>query len=640
MLNHLRSRLHLCIFDRRIDVFFNFLKQQIEKFMLRKIHILLVMMLLGAFTSVAASVKLYESPARGKRTIEVGDMFYIYIEVSDVDGRPEIPSNIGGSKVMYFDHTGQSSRMSNVNGHVTQSTSNTWTVTLRAQKEGTYTFGPISVGGIKSNQLKYTIGKAQAGNPQIPGGIDPDQGRQDSNTDKPKFIGKGDGNLFMKASVSESNIYEQQALVYTVKLYTTYDAIKFIGATAAPKFDGFVVEESKSISNSLDYETLNGKTYATAVIARYIIFPQMTGQLKVIGNTYTVSVDQREYYHDPFWGNMAVSSPLQLNVSPNDLTINVKPLPSPKPADFSGGVGKFTIASQLKTNTFKTNQAASIEYIVTGTGNLKYIQLPDLSTLYPSQLEVYTPKTDVKANVGSTNVSGSVSFDYSFMPLEEGDFRIPPVKLVYFNPETGKYETSTSKEYNITVGKGKSSGKSQTNTRLKFNPDLHKVNLDDLSNNHQPIIYGFTYWLFYIIPFVALIVAVIAYRRYIKSHADMVALNSKRANKLARRRLRKASAAMKGGNVDLFYDELLIAMWGYLGDKLKMPTSELMRDNIRTMLESKDIPQNNISNLLDILDRCEFAKYSPESGKAGMNEMYNSAIDAINQLEKSFKSAK
>lgn len=609
--------------------------------MLRKIYILLIMMLSIALSSMAASVKLYESPARGKRAIEVGDMFYIYIEVSDVDGRPEIPSKIGGAKVMYFDHTGQSSSMTNVNGHVTQSTSNTWTVTLRAQKEGTYTLGPISVNGVKSNQLKYTIGKAQPGHAQIPGGnVSTDSRNADDGSGKPKFIGKGDGNLFMRATVSESNVYEQQALVYTVKLYTTYDAIKFIGATAAPKFDGFVVEESKAISNSLDYETFNGKTYATAVIARYIIFPQMTGKLKVVGNTYTVSVDQREYYHDPFWGNMAVSSPLQLNVTPNDLTINVKPLPLPKPADFSGGVGRFTVSSQLKTNSFKTNQAASIEYIVTGTGNLKYIQLPDLSTLYPAQLEVYTPKTDVKANVGSANVSGSVSFDYSFMPLEEGDFRIPPVSLVYFNPENGKYETTTSKEYGITVGKGKSSGKSQTNTRLKFNPDLHKVEAKDLSNNHEPIIYKFSYWLFFIIPFIQLVTSVIVYRNYLRSHADMAALNSRRANKLARRRLRKASAAMKVGNVDLFYDELLIAIWGYLSDKLKMPTSELMRDNIKSVLESKEISQDNIGNLLDILDRSEYAKYSPESGKAGMNEMYNSAIDAINRLEKSFKSTK
>ncbi len=582
----------------------------------------------------SASVKLYDSPARGKRSIEVGDMFYIYIEVSDIDGRPEFPSNVGGAKVMYFEHTGQSSRMSNINGKVTQSTSNTWTATLRAQKEGTYTLGPISVSGVKSNQLTYTIGKADPTNQKGPQSQLSTPG---NDTDKPKFIGKGDGNLFMKATVSSSNVYEQQAIVYTVKLYTTYDAIKFIGATAAPKFDGFVVEESKAISNSLEYETYNGKTYATAVIARYIIFPQMTGQLKVSGNTYTVSVDQREYYHDPFWGNMAVSSPLQLNVTPNDLTVNVKALPSPKPADFSGGVGKFTISSQLKSNDFKTNQAASIEYIVTGTGNLKYVQLPDLSTLYPPQLEVYTPETDIKSNVGSSNVSGSVSFDYSFMPLEEGDFKIPSVKLVYFNPETGNYETSSSNEYNITVGKGKSSGKSQTNTRLKFNPDLKVVNLSELSKVHSPIIYRFAYWLWFIIPFMALCatVAVMIYHK--KTHSDMAALNSRRANKLARKRLRKVYSAMRSGNVELFYDEMLTAMWGYLGDKLKMPTSELMRDNIKYVLESKDIPQEEISAMLEILDKCEFAKYSPASGKGDMKDVYESAISIINSLEKSFK---
>lgn len=588
----------------------------------------------------ASSVKLTESPARGKRAIEVGDVFYIYIEVTDLRDRPSVPSSVPGAKILYFDHTAQMSQMTSVNGNVRQSTSDTWTVTLKAQKEGTFSFGPVSVGGVKSNVLRYTIGKQGSSG----GGREPSRQQPSAATDddssKPKFIGKGDGNLFMRASVSETNVYEQQALVYTVKLYTTYDAIKFIGATAAPKFDGFVVEESKAISNSLSYETYNGKSYATAVIARYIIFPQMTGQLKVVGNTYTVSVDQREYYHDPFWGNMAVSSPLQLNVSPNDLVVNVRPLPAPKPADFSGGVGKFTLASQLKSKDFKTNQAASIEYIVTGTGNLKYVQLPDLSTLYPAQLEVYTPTTDVKANVGSSNVSGSVSFDYSFMPLEEGTFKIPSIRLVYFNPETGKYETSESKSYDITVGKGKSSGKSQTNSRLRFDPELQDVDASDLSLVHIPYIYKWVYWLWFILPFAMLSISGIVYRNYMKSHADLAAFNSRRANKLAGRRLRKAYANMKKGNVEAFYDELLIALWGYLGDKLKMPTSELMRDNIKAVLDRNGIPEEQTARLLETLDNCEYVKYSPDSGKASMKKSYDEAIDVINSLERSFKKIK
>lgn len=608
--------------------------------MFRRIAILLFAALVFGLCANAASVKLTESPARGKRAIEVGDVFYIYIEVTDLRDRPSVPSSVPGAKILYFDHTAQMSQMTSVNGNVRQSTSDTWTVTLKAQKEGTFSFGPVSVGGVKSNVLRYTIGKQGSSG----GGREPSRQQPSAATDddssKPKFIGKGDGNLFMRASVSETNVYEQQALVYTVKLYTTYDAIKFIGATAAPKFDGFVVEESKAISNSLSYETYNGKSYATAVIARYIIFPQMTGQLKVVGNTYTVSVDQREYYHDPFWGNMAVSSPLQLNVSPNDLVVNVRPLPAPKPADFSGGVGKFTLSSQLKSKDFKTNQAASIEYIVTGTGNLKYVQLPDLSTLYPAQLEVYTPTTDVKANVGSSNVSGSVSFDYSFMPLEEGTFKIPSIRLVYFNPETGKYETSESKGYDITVGKGKSSGKSQTNSRLRFDPELQDVDASDLSLVHIPYIYKWVYWLWFILPFAMLSISGIVYRNYMKSHADLAAFNSRRANKLAGRRLRKAYANMKKGNVEAFYDELLIALWGYLGDKLKMPTSELMRDNIKAVLDRNGIPEEQTARLLETLDNCEYVKYSPDSGKASMKKSYDEAIDVINSLERSFKKIK
>lgn len=608
--------------------------------MFRRIAILLFASLVFGLCANAASVKLTESPARGKRAIEVGDVFYIYIEVTDLRDRPSVPSSVPGAKILYFDHTAQMSQMTSVNGNVRQSTSDTWTVTLKAQKEGTFSFGPVSVGGVKSNVLRYTIGKQGTSGSGRETSRQQSSAAADDDSSKPKFIGKGDGNLFMRASVSETNVYEQQALVYTVKLYTTYDAIKFIGATAAPKFDGFVVEESKAISNSLSYETYNGKSYATAVIARYIIFPQMTGQLKVVGNSYTVSVDQREYYHDPFWGNMAVSSPLQLNVSPNDLVVNVRPLPAPKPADFSGGVGKFTLSSQLKSKDFKTNQAASIEYIVTGTGNLKYVQLPDLSTLYPAQLEVYTPTTDVKANVGSSNVSGSVSFDYSFMPLEEGTFKIPSIRLVYFNPETGKYETSESKSYDITVGKGKSSGKSQTNSRLRFNPGLQDVDADDLSPVHVPYIYKWPYWLWFILPFAMLSVSGILYRNYIKSHADLASFNSRRANKLAGRRLRKAYANMKKGNVEAFYDELLIALWGYLGDKLKMPTSELMRDNIKAVLDRNGIPDEQTAKLLESLDNCEYVKYSPDSGKASMKKSYDEAIDVINSLERSFKKIK
>lgn len=602
-----------------------------------KRYILILSSLLTFFSVLGASVKLSVSPQRGKSNIAVGDVFYVTINVTDINEQPSMPT-VPGAKLMYFDEMSGSQSVSEiVNGKAKNFNAKyfVYTATLRAEKEGTYTLGPLSVGGVRSNQVTYSIG-SQSSSSQTSSAVQNSSVNYDNIDDdtKPKFIGKGDSNLFLRATVSESTAYEQQALVYTVKLYSSYDAIKFIGATAAPKFDGFVVEESKDISTSLTLENYQGKTYQTAVIARYIIFPQMSGNLKVTGNTYTISVDRREYYHDSFWGNLSYSTPLQLNVTPNDLVINVKSLPEHKPANYSGGVGKFTITSQLKNSDFKTNQAASIIYTVQGTGNLKYVQLPDLSGLYPPEIEVYTPKTTQDINVGASNVSGTVTFDYSFMPLEEGEFRIPDVKLVYFNPSTGNYETSIARGYTINVGKG---APSSTNNRKRFDNKLQTVNVKDLKKEPKPVILKFPYWLWFIIPTLLLVVSLSAYRRYISQHADMIALNSKRADKIARKRLRKAALAMKQGNSERFYDELLIALWGYLGDKLKIPTSELMRDNVRQVMSSKNIPETMIEMFIGVIDDAEFAKYSSAGTTENLYKIYEEAVNTINNLEKEFK---
>lgn len=587
----------------------------------------------------SASVRLQVQSGRGRREIGVGDLFYISYEVTDLDEAPQKPSSVPGAKVMYFERTGQSSRFTSVNGKTSQSFSYTYTLTLRAQTEGQYTFGPISVGSIKSNAVNYTIGAAASNTPQQGSATQSSPSDRHDSSEGPKFIGKGDGNLFMKANISRSTAYEQEALVYTVKLYTTYDAIKFIGATAAPKFDGFVVEESKDVSSSLSYETVNGKTYATAIIARYIIFPQMEGQLKVLGNTYTVSVDEREYYHDPFWGNLSVAKPLQLNVTPNDLTVNVKGLPKPVPANFSGGVGDFKISSSLPSQNFMSNQAASIVYTVTGTGNLKYVKLPDLNSLYPPELEVYSPTPDVKANVGSTNVSGTARFDYSFMPLESGTFDIPAVTLSYFNPQTGRYEETTAKGYTINVGKGKGSEKSQTRGKLAFNPDLLPVD-GGLSMTYTPYVQRFAYWLLFILPVLILLGVVVYYRAYLKANADYLAVKSRKASKMARMRLKKAAACMKKNDVEHFYDEMLSAIWGYLGDKLKMPVSELSRQNVSETLSAHAIGEKNVNEVIALLDECEFAKYAPSAAKADMGTVYEEGVQVINNLEDAFKQNK
>lgn len=610
-------------------------------------YIFALMILAVSLSATAAGkFQLSVSTQTGGDDIEVGEQFYVYMKLDNIDGEPSAP-DVPGAKVKYFTLSSQASSITSVNGKMTRSTSFTWVATCSATKEGAYSIGPLTIDGVSSNKASYKIVKAGTGTlsklkqrqqQNQPQQQSSNQGaysqEPDDQNQGPKFIGKGNEKLFLKASVSKSSAYEQEALVYTVKLYSSYAPIKFIGATEAPKFDGFVVEESDETSKSLHYETYNGQEYATAIIARYIIFPQMTGKLTIKGNTYTVSTDEQEYYDDPYFRMLTVRRPIQLNVTPNDLVIDVKALPSPQPSDFSGGVGKFTISSSLPSASLKTNQPASIIYEVKGSGNLKYVKLPDLNNLYPKQLEVFSPTTEVNAAAKGVTVSGSVKFDYSFTPLELGQYQIPEVALVYFDPSTGKYEKSVAKGYLVDVDKGALSEKSQTKNRLKFVDALMPVGKLH-GKDKVAYVYTFGYWLCFIIPAIALFVIIIVYRRHLKSAADIVGTRMRKAGKVAAKRLKKAAACMKSGDREHFYDEMLVALWGYVGAKLNIPTSELNRENVAQRLSEAGASEVSINNLLTVLDDCEFAKYAPGSGEDELKHIYERGTEVINALEDS-----
>lgn len=592
-----------------------------------RLYFLIVFSFTFLFSWAGVSVRLQTPGSGGK--VAVGQKFQIIVVASGSGGDLQAP-NPQGAEVIY-----RTSNSESINGNFTSES----TLTLLATTPGTYSFY-ATFGRQRSNVVKYTVTDASGSVPSSNPGNAASQSSSQSSSQTyttpqsgPQFIGKGNENMFLRASVSKTNVYEQEAIVYTIKLYTTYQYIKFLGATAAPKFEGFVIEEDKVADAQQSFENYNGRTYKAAVVCRYIIFPQKAGKLKITGNTYTVSADAMEYYNDPYFQRMVVKRPVELNITPNDLVIDVKELPSPRPANFSGGVGKFSITSSLPSQSFKTNQAAVIKYTVSGHGNLKYINLPDLSSVYPSQLEVFTPESSINASVQGSTVGGSVVFTCSFMPVETGEFSIPPVSLVYFNPETGKYETSQARGYTIKVGQGSASDKSQTVRRF----DSRLLPVGDLSKESVPWVHTFPFWLWFIIPSFGFVIALLWWIYYMRSHSDMEALMSRRAARLARKRLRKAADCLRRGDYGKFYDEMLFALWGYMGHKLKMPTSELTRKNILEVLTAHGVAESTATRAIALIDDCEFAKYSPSKDGEGMKSVYDRGASLISSLDSEFR---
>lgn len=595
---------------------------------------------LWAAPAYAQKVKL---ELRGRSDVIVpGDKFQIQLKIDrSVRANPtNLPTTFKGAKMLYpWQEMGFSQSKVIVNGKVVENENNRiYTVTLRAEAEGEYTFGPVTVGGHKSNRLTYRIsdegsahGNTRPGYgqmPSVPGNIPQNQGGG------PTYIGTGDNQLFLVANVSKTTAYQQEALLYTVTLYSSYSNIHFLGATEAPKFDGFVLEDSRQAAANLHVTTYKGKRYLSAEIARYIIFPQMEGQLKIIGNKYTITAESRSYYSDPDFPMLSYGSPVQLSVKPNDLVVNVQRLPQPQPAGFSGGVGTFSIkASPVRTGLF-TNQASGIVYTVTGSGNIKYVSAPDLESVFPPQLELTTPTSTVNAAASGGTVTGSVRFDYSVMPLETGVFTIPGVEFVYFNPQTRRYETATAPGYTLRVEQGKASGRSQTRQKARFEPGLMAVDAP-LRRNHAPWVGTVGYWLWYVLPVVLLMVAVPVVRRYRKSRSDLAALNSRRANRIAARRLRLARKAMDKGLDEQFFTEILAGLWGYAADKLRMPGSELNRDNVKERLEAHGVAPATSGEFIRLIDEAEFARYAV--GAVSPQQVYSAAATVIKEIENSFK---
>lgn len=600
----------------------------------------LIFLLIGAMffslecIAADSSIKISTKNLRDGK-VEVGGTFNIVIEAINCRGNLEMTEAPKGVRVVYQAHSA-------VNDNSGSRT--TVAYTCKALEVGKYTFGPVTVNGKKSNTISYEIVKG-AGSTNNPGngggGNTPKQPQVDPNTYDPNsgpiFIGKGNEEIFLRAYVNKNVAYEQEAIEYYIKVFTSYNELNFLGSASAPVFDGFVIEEDPSVNVNPQWkaEEYNGKYYKTAVVARYVIFPQKPGVLKIKGNTYTVSTNSWSYYYDPYpyYGNMVSKRPVQLNITPNEVQVNVKDLPSPVPGNFIGGVGRFSLSSTMPSSELSTNIPASMLFKIEGEGNINYIKLPDLAAYFPKSIEISTPTSSANTQVEMGTVKGSIEFDYSVVPHQPGHFTIAPLEFTYFDPQDGEYKKLTTSQYTFDVIQGQESAKSQQTKN--FDPQLMTVGKLSLGPD-EPYVFFWGYWLWYAIPVVIFIVTLIAYRKYIREHEDIASLRSKKANKIALKKLSKAYQCIQKHQDEQFYEEMLKALWGYLGDKLKMPTSELNRSNVGDAFKSHGVKESTFMPIINLIDECEYAKYTPVSRDANMRQLYADAVETISRIENEY----
>lgn len=574
--------------------------------------------------------------------VEAGENFRVSFKVTtqDVDDFRSGLHSTDVVEVIAGPYTSSESSFQMVNGHTSSSSSITYTYTLYAAKSGVYNIpaAHARVGGkqISSRPAKVTV----VGSAQGRGNNSPKMHEDDNYQPHMKAAGSAISgrDLFIKVSANKKKVYEQEPILLTYKVYTLVDLTQLEGKM--PELTGFHTQEIPlPQQKSFHIERVNGKPYRTVTWSQYVMYPQMTGKMEIPSITFKGIVVQQNRSVDPFEAFFNGGSgyvEVKRNIVAPSIKIDVLPLPH-KPANFSGGVGKFNISAQLNKNELKAGDPLSLRIFVGGIGNLKLIKQPVVN--FPKDWDKYDPKVIDKTKLTSNGLEGNMIYDILAVPRNQGHYTIPPVELTYYDTSLNQYKTIKTQSFEIEVAKGDGSRSSVVDYSKDQPKDIKDIKKGEAElHSVDNFFFGSVgYLMSLLIPFAAFVALLVIFRKRAIDNADLVKMKGKKANKIATKRLRQANKLMLAGKTNEFYDEVLRALWGYVGDKLNMPAEKLSRENISEKLQSHNVDDNTISKFLSAIDDCEMMRFAPGDPEGNMNKTFESAMTAIMEIENVMK---
>ena len=571
-----------------------------------------------------------------------GDQFRLSYTITSQKVRDFRAPSIQGFEVLMGPSRSTQSSTQIINGNVTSTSSITFTYILMAGKEGTYKIPGATIVADGDNYTSNSVEIKVLPPDQTSGANNGNSAR--SSRDQANSGKISNQELFMMATASKTNVYEQEAILLTYKVYTQVNLTGLRGDV--PDLKGFHTQEVElPQQKTFTLEHYNGRNYNTTVWRQFVLFPQQTGKIEIPSVTFEGTVSQRMASSDPFDAFFNGGNYVNINknlVTPK-LTINVKELPEGKPANFSGGVGEFTLSSSISTQDLKTNDAVTIKLVISGTGNMKLINTPEVA--FPQDFEIYDPKVENKFNLTRNGLAGNKVIEYLAIPRHAGTYTIPPIEFSYFDLKSQSYKTLKTDAYTLNVAKGEGNS-DQVVANFTSKEDLKVLGQDiryiktgetRLAKKDDYFFGSMNYYLWYLIPLVLFITFMVIYRKQAMENANVAKVRTKKANKVATKRMKNAGKLLAEKKSEAFYDEVLKALWGYISDKLSMPVSQLSKDNIEEELQKHQVADELIKEFINNLNECEFARYAPGNQDEKMDNIYSSAIDVISKMENSIK---
>ena len=551
--------------------------------------------------------------------------------------------------VVWGPQKGSSRNVQIVNGKTTRSSQTFYTYILQARKTGTLTI-PSAVAKVKGEELRskpVTIQVVDDGGSSAAGSTASQEPSQAGGQQQARQATSNQGDIFLRLSLSRTSVVVGEPITATLKIYNRTNLVDFENARF-PTFNGFWSQEVDSPTNiEFKREQVDGTMYNSAILRRWVIIPQKAGDQTIDPAEIVclVNVQQRRStgsIFDDFFNSDFVTTRQRVSTKP--ATVHVSALPGGAPASFGGGVGEFQVQARLSKDSLKTHDAASLIVTVSGKGNVALLEAPKLS--FPPDFEVYDVKTNV--NTDKSGTSGSKTFEFPFIPRSPGNFEIGPVQYSYYDVKQRKYHTASTAVLPLAVARSASSASGapqQGNTLVVDRKGVKNLGEDirfirtktSLGTDKGFFVYSPLWWGA-ILALLAIGAGIwLGFRKMAARRADVTGNRNRRATRQALKRLAQAKDFLDKNLYTAFYEELHRSLIGFVGDKLAMDMADQNKENIEASLIAGGVPEAIAKDFTELLDACEYARYSPDSGHEAMNAHYEKAVSTITAIDSSMK---
>lgn len=617
---------------------------------MKKLFCIVAFLLTAIFQMSAQNVIRVEAPD----VVAVNEQFNVTFIIEGEKSPSDFQWSSGDDfQLVWGPQKGSSSSIQIINGKRSSSHQTTFTYILIPKATGTFQL-PAATALLSGNRISSTQASIQvvsdgASSSQSSG----QKGGKSSGGGQTSSTGSGEissNDLFMRLSLSRTEVVIGEPITATLKIYQRANVVGFENAKF-PTFNGFWSQETY-VPNNIEFkrESLDDKIYNTAVLRTYVLIPQQSGTITIdpaelvcLVNIRTAPSTSNSLFDSFFQDEYRT---IRKRVTTPAVKVKVNPLPAGQPASFGGGVGNFGISARLTTDNLKTHDAASLVITVSGRGNVALLEEPKVN--FPPDFEVYDTKTTENTDKSNGGTSGSKSFEYPFIPRSHGDFTIDPVEYSYYDVNAGKYVTLRTEPLHVKVAKGKGGDSTLVTT---VNSGVERKDVKSLADDIRFIFTGkpglsgsgsffvgsVFFWILLALMILGATSVYLAFRKVAAMRADVAGTKNRRATKMAQKRLKLAGEYLDKNLYTAFYEELHKALIGFVSDKLNMDMSEISKDNIASALTEGGVSEEQTKAFTDLLDACEFARYSPDGGNEAMRSHYDAALKVISSIDSGLK---